>query len=200
MKSTEFIRENVERDDDLFADRKSTQLANFFTEKAKTWYELANEYRNSEDDEEYADGVENDAQAFEDVANAFKLGMEAGLEEFRMLDTDPRETVAEELEEALDIDIYALAYNHMNESDDDMFSDRKRLPPKNLNALLHWAGNNPENKYFTDREKTFLAPVDAKMQNEMNQNRKSMTDFKDPKTGLNLFSQEDLDKTFIIDD
>jgi hypothetical protein len=59
---------------------------------------------------------------------------------------------------------------------------------------------DPENKYFTDREKTFLAPVDAKMQNEMNQNRKSMTDFKDPKTGLNLFSQEDLDKTFIIDD
>ena len=37
---------------------------------------------------------------------------------------------------------------------------------------------DPENKYFKDREKTFLAPIDAKMQNEMNQNRKSMTDFK----------------------
>jgi hypothetical protein len=27
-----------------------------------------------------------------------------------------------------------------------------------------------------------------------------LTEYKDPKTGLNLFSQEDLDKTFIIDD
>lgn len=152
MKSTEFIRENDqdESDDDLFADRKSAQLANFFSEKAKRWYELANEYRNSEDDEEYADGVENDAQAFEDVANAFKLGMEAGLEEFRMLDTDPRETVAEEIEEELDIDLYALAYGEdLDESDDeDMFSDRKRLPPKNLHALLQWAGNDPEKRYF----------------------------------------------------
>ena len=43
-----------------------------------------------------------------------------------------------------------------------------------------WKKIDPETKYFTDREKTFLAPIDAKMQSEMNQNRKSMTDFKDP--------------------
>ena len=34
------------------------------------------------------------------------------------------------------------------ESDDDVFSDRKRLPPKNLHALLQWAGNDPEKRYF----------------------------------------------------
>ena len=35
------------------------------------------------------------------------------------------------------------------ESDaEDMFSDRKRLPPKNLHALLQWAGNDPEKRYF----------------------------------------------------
>ena len=32
--------------------------------------------------------------------------------------------------------------------DDDVFSDRKRLPPKNLHALLQWAGNDPEKRYF----------------------------------------------------
>lgn len=32
--------------------------------------------------------------------------------------------------------------------EDDMFSDRKRMPPKNLNLLLQWAGNDPERKYF----------------------------------------------------
>ena len=34
------------------------------------------------------------------------------------------------------------------EFDDDVFSDRKRLPPKNLHALLQWAGNDPEKRYF----------------------------------------------------
>ena len=33
-------------------------------------------------------------------------------------------------------------------NDDDVFSDRKRLPPKNLHALLQWAGNDPEKRYF----------------------------------------------------
>jgi hypothetical protein len=35
-----------------------------------------------------------------------------------------------------------------NESDSDVFSDRKRLPPKNLHALLQWAANDPKWKYF----------------------------------------------------
>ena len=48
---------------------------------------------------------------------------------------------------------------------------------------------DPENKYFLDREKNFIAPIDTNMQNLMNQNRKSMNDFKDPKTGFNLFTQ-----------
>jgi hypothetical protein len=136
-------------DDDLFADRKSTQLATFFTERAREWYRMADEQRADPDNEEYADGTESDAYAFEEVAEAFKLGMDSGLDAFRGLDTDPRETVAEEIEEVLDIDLYALAYHDINESDDeDMFSDRKRIPPKNLHALLQWAGNDPEKRYF----------------------------------------------------
>jgi hypothetical protein len=44
-------------------------------------------------------------------------------------------------------------YESVQEADaesnnDDVFSDRKRLPPKNLHALLQWAGNDPEKRYF----------------------------------------------------
>ena len=149
MKSTEFIREN-ESDDDLFADRKSSQLATFFAEKTREWQRIADDQRADPDNEEYADGTESDAYAFEEVAEAFKLGMEPGLDAFRGLDTMLRENAAEEIEEVLDIDIYALAYGEdLDESDDDdVFSDRKRLPPKNLHALLQWAGNDPEKRYF----------------------------------------------------
>jgi hypothetical protein len=150
MKSTEFIRENDESDDDLFADRKSTQLATFFAEKAREWYGIADDQRADDQNSEYADGTESDANSFEEVAEAFKLGMEPGLDAFRGLDTMLRENAAEEIEEVLDLDIYALAYGEdLDESDDeDMFSDRKRIPPKNLHALLQWAGNDPEKRYF----------------------------------------------------
>ena len=39
---------------------------------------------------------------------------------------------------------------------------------------------DPDQKFFQDREKTFLAPIDQSKQMEMNRNRKSMTDFKNP--------------------
>lgn len=138
-------------DDDLFADRKSTQLATFFAEKAREWYRMADEQRADPDNEEYADGTESDAYAFEEVAEAFKLGMDSGLDAFRGLDTDPRETVAEEIEEVLDIDLYALAYHDINESDDNDESDDElfggtQTPPKTAQALYQWSRMDP-NRY-----------------------------------------------------
>jgi len=107
-------------DDDLFADRKSTQLATFFAEMAREWYGIADDQRADDQDSEYADGTESDANSFEEVSNAFKLGMEAGLDAFRGLDTMLRENAAEQIEEVLDIDLYALAYGEdLGESDND---------------------------------------------------------------------------------
>ena len=114
------LEENAQSNSDLFADRMHTKLSKFFAEKAIAWKQLADEERAFGDGEEYADAQEEDAYALEEVAKAFKMGMGPGLNAFRELDTDPRENVAEEIEEVLNIDIYALAYsNHLDESESD---------------------------------------------------------------------------------
>jgi len=130
------LEESNNSDSDLFADNTASRLARYFSEKAIAWKQLADEQRAIEDDEEYADGFENTAYALEEVANAFKLGMKAGLKEFRMLDTDPRENVAEEIEDALGIDIYALAYPAMNESDNNNKSDRDMFGNNKLASTI----------------------------------------------------------------
>jgi hypothetical protein len=149
MKSTEFIRENDESDDDLFAESKSKQLATFFAEKTREWLNMADEQRADPEMEDHAEGTESDAYAFEEVADAFKLGMEAGLDAFRGLDTMLRENAADEIEEVLDIDIYSLANmnesDNNDESDDELFSPAK-TPPKTAQALYHWSRMDP-NRY-----------------------------------------------------
>ena len=105
-------------DDELFADRKSTQLATFFAEMAREWYGIADDQRDDFANEEYADGTESAAYAFEGVSNAFRVGMESGIAAFRGLDTMLREHAADEIAEVLDIDIYELAYpEDLDESD-----------------------------------------------------------------------------------
>lgn len=138
------LEESNNSDSDLFADNTASRLARYFSEKAIAWKQLADEERAIEDDEEYADGMENDAYALEEVANAFKHGMKAGLEEFRMLDTDPRENVAEEIEDALGIDIYALAYPAMNESDNNDKSDSNLFGKNKLASTIATRFEFPE--------------------------------------------------------
>ena len=113
---SDLLRE--ENDDELFADRKSTQLATFFAEMAREWYGIADDQRDDFANEEYADGTESAAYAFEGVSNAFRVGMESGIAAFRGLDTMLREHAADEIAEVLDIDIYELAYpEDLDESD-----------------------------------------------------------------------------------
>jgi hypothetical protein len=104
--------ENDESDDDLFADRKSSQLAGFFAEQAKDYHALADEAL------AYADRFESDANSYEEVSNAFRVGMESGIAAFRGLDIMLRANVVDEIADQLDFDINELAYpEDLDESD-----------------------------------------------------------------------------------
>jgi hypothetical protein len=76
--------------------------------------EFARQSREENAGEEYvddytdADGYENDGERYQEVALAFRRGMQAGIEEWRHLDTMLRENSAETVEDALGIDLYEL--------------------------------------------------------------------------------------------
>ena len=128
MKSTEFIRENDESDEELFGAPRGAEMKDLFNEHDE--YELIDRgFLYAEEDKEQDIEILNDYLEeggwHERVINIIGQGED----NIRLiLDNAVREN---------------------DESDNnDVFSDRKRLPPKNLHALLQWAGNDPEKRYF----------------------------------------------------
>jgi hypothetical protein len=104
----------VNPNDDMFAPRRHQQVAQVFDQLAKDQMEFARQSREENAGEEYvddytdADGYENDGERYQEVALAFRRGMQAGIEEWRHLDTMLRENSAETVEDALGIDLYEL--------------------------------------------------------------------------------------------
>ena len=137
--TAEFFRRYIdiirEAEDDMFASRQHQQIAHVFDRLAKNQMEFARQSREENAGEEYvddytdADGYENDGESYLEVAAAFRRGLQSGLKAWWYLDTMLTENSAEEVEDALGINLYDLK-EQLKESDDDAFGTRTLpLPP-----------------------------------------------------------------------
>jgi len=97
-----------EADDDMFAPRQHQQVAQVFDQLVQNQLQFAQEEREEENDPEAGRGYESDAEWYRDVAQAFRRGMQPGLEAWYDLDTMLREDSAETVEDAIGIDLYEL--------------------------------------------------------------------------------------------
>lgn len=125
--TAEFFRRYIdivrEAEDDMFASRQHQQIAHVFDRLAKDQFQFAEEEREEDDDPEAGNGYENDGESYLEVAAAFRRGLQSGLKAWWYLDTMLTENSAEEVEDALGINLYEL-HEQLTESDDDMFATR----------------------------------------------------------------------------
>ena len=131
--TAEFFRRYIdivrEAEDDMFASRQHQQIAHVFDRLAKDQFQFAEEEREEDDDPEAGNGYENDGESYLEVAAAFRRGLQPGLKTWWYLDTMLTENSAEEVEDALGINLYDLK-EQLKESDDDAFGTRTLpLPP-----------------------------------------------------------------------
>ena len=131
--TAEFFRRYIdivrEAEDDMFASRQHQQIAHVFDRLAKDQFQFAEEEREEDDDPEAGNGYESDGESYLEVAAAFRRGLQPGLNTWWYLDTMLTENSAEEVEDALGINLYEL-HEQLTESDDDAFGTRTLpLPP-----------------------------------------------------------------------
>jgi len=125
--TAEFFRRYIdmlaETEDDMFAPRQHHLIAQVFDRLAQNQMEFAQEERKEYNDPEAGEGYENDA-SYRYVALAFRRGMQPGIEAWWYLDTMLTENSAEEVEDAVGVNLYDLK-EQLKESDDDLFATRQ---------------------------------------------------------------------------
>ena len=126
--TAEFFRRYIdmlaETEDDMFAPRQHHLIAQVFDRLAQNQMEFAQEERKKYNDPEAGEGYENDADSYRYVALAFRRGMQPGIEAWWYLDTMLTETSADEVEDAVGVNLYDLK-EQLKESDDDLFATRQ---------------------------------------------------------------------------